>query len=250
MGKKSKKSANGDDLPTFDENALSALTARIEKGFGNKTNDQKEVKGANGSLKDGGKRTKSQSGGTKSNGKDSELARGTKRDAYGNAKLSTKPLKKSKSKPDGKDSTEAPKDDKAVLLAEILALGGTEEDLELVEGAFSDEEDAGVEATRAPDKSFRKDLAAFVAGLGIEGAVVADDQDSEVEEEGGEDEEEEEAADDGWEEASDVESSVDAPQLIAEPEPIKKPSLVVPAVTASNDPNRLVSSLLPHTWSS
>lgn len=247
MGKKSKKHASGAksedktgaDMPTFDENALTALTARIEKGFGKKTKGDTPVNiTKNGDHKEGGKAK------LKLNGKNSEPSRGTKRDAQGNAKPPAKHEKKSKSKSKAQDTNREQKDDKAVLLAEILALGGTEEDLELVADAFSDDEEVDAGSKTAPDKSFKKDLAAFVAGLGIEGAVAADDEEPEIEDE-------EEVPDDGWEEASDDDdsSSVEVPELVAEPV-TKLSTPAAPTVTELNDPNRLVSDILTCPWSS
>lgn len=246
MGKKSKKHANGAkgadksvaDMPTFDENALTALTARIEKGFGKKTKDDTPVNVTNGDRKEGGK-VKS-----KANGKNPEPFRGTKRDARGIAKPLAKHQKKSKSESKAQEINGAQKDDKAILLAEILALGGTEEDLELVADAFSDDEEADTGSEAAPDKSFKKDLAAFVAGLGIEGAVTVDDEEPELEEEEGEEE-----ADDGWEEADDDDESLaEAPELVAGS--IKKsPTTAVPTVAELNDPNRLVSNIFTRNWS-
>jgi ribosome biogenesis protein MAK21 len=241
MGKGNKKSANGprtwakkanDDLPSFDENALSALTAKIEKGLGN-GKDKSEVQSntVNGSRNEGKGKKGPKSGEPKPKDKIPELVRGTKRDAHGNAKPNGKVVTKTKSA--SHNSHGGLKDDRAVLLEEILALGGTEEDLDLVADAFSDEEDEEPKNITIPDKSFRKDLAAFIAGLGIEGAVV---EEEEEEEEG-----EKEELDDEWEEASDVESS----EVEAEVEqPLQKADASKPpTVPSSSDPNRLVSTV-------
>ncbi|TGO27526.1 hypothetical protein BPAE_0040g00070 [Botrytis paeoniae] len=59
--------------------------------------------------------------------------------------------------------------EKEVLLQEILALGGTEEDLDLVLDAQSDSENEAKPTTKSTDKDFKNEFAKFVAGLGIEG---------------------------------------------------------------------------------
>lgn len=240
MAKGSKKSAKvaktstkpgGDSLPKFDENALSALTAKIEKGFGG-SKDESQIKSdaVNGKQKEGKSDKKSKTANAKSKDKVPELVRGTKRDAQGNAKSNGKAAPKDKSAKSKYQNGD--KDARAVLLEEILALGGTEEDLDLVADAFSSDEDEETKPAGKTDQSFKKDLAAFVAGLGIEGAVVAEDDEEEPVEE------EQEEVDEEWEEASDVESS----EIEAKVEPMK-PLVAVTPVPASNDPNRLVSTV-------
>jgi ribosome biogenesis protein MAK21 len=249
MGKKSKKngpptkdlgSARGNDMPSFDEDALSALTARLEQDFvkGN-SRGQTKVNTINGNRKGATDRHKEQSGGSKPGSKAPELAaRGTKRDARGDAKLSGPRIKKPR--PDSKSAAQNKngenQDGQAILLAEIIALGGTEEDLELVADAISDDEDAEVGTQMAPDQSFQKDLAAFVAGLGIEGAAAAEDQ-SPPTKNG-------EPGEDLWEEASDISSLPGESE--SEPElELKKPATAkIPGAlsTTTVDPNRLVSA--------
>ncbi|KAK1778856.1 CBF/Mak21 family-domain-containing protein [Copromyces sp. CBS 386.78] len=91
---------------------------------------------------------------------------------------------------------------KEVLLEEILALGGNEDDLELVANIDSDNEDGpGTKSASAPekslDKSFQDELAKFALSLGFQNIPREDDLESvssedPVDEE--EDEEEEEEA--------------------------------------------------------
>lgn len=232
MGKKSKgikgakiaATSDGDNLPTFDENALSALTAKIEQGFGNgepqsaadtpKTK-QKKGKAINGSAEP--KKAKAP-----------ESARGTKRDAHGKPK----PNGKSNSgKQPSNSKNEDKSDDREALLQEILALGGTEEDLDLIADAASDEEDNQTPDTPL-DKSLKKELAKFVAGLGIEGQSGGDAAESEEEE--GEKEDQ-----DSWEEASDVDSE----EEFAPSKPAKGKAVPIPPkVPESTDPNRLVGA--------
>lgn len=237
MAKNNKKQAKGaksadktgNEVPRFDESALTALTAKIEKGFGgSKTNGEKPTATTNGGRKEGAT--------PNSKPKPAEPARGTKRDSKGNAKSSEK-HQKNKSGPKPEAHNGAPKDDKAALLAEIIALGGTEEDLDLVADAFSDDEDIET-GNAAPDKSFRTDLAAFVAGLGIEGAAVPDDEEPDVQDD-------EEVMDEDWEEDSEGNSSDEAPELKIKAEPVQARPAVMPI---HDDPNRLVSYCRVHDF--
>jgi ribosome biogenesis protein MAK21 len=234
MGKKSKSTkiakvtanSDGDNLPTFDENALSALTTKIEQGLGNeepqKAADVPNTKQKKGKPSNGVAESKKP--------KSPEAARGTKRDAHGKPKPNGKAngQKQSSSSKNGDKS-----EDREALLQEILALGGTEEDLDLVADAVSDEED-----NQSPDalldKSLKKELAKFVAGLGIEGQSGGDIDESE-------EEAEEEEAEDSWEEASDLES--EAPEEPTQSKHAKeKPAPASQKAPESKDPNRLVSA--------
>jgi ribosome biogenesis protein MAK21 len=222
-GIKESSNAHNGSIPSFDENALSALTAKIEKGFdAGKSQRREPNQGQNW-----GNETKIQTHAkTQSKTTPTALVRGTKRDIRGIAKIPGNDIGTSggpSRQKNGKGN-----DARAVLLREILALGGTEEDLDLVADAVSDEED--IDSSGPPDKSFRKDLANFVARLGIEGGL--DEGDS-----GGSDEEEEIGG--GWEDASDSNTSAgfdggaDAESALA----------TALRNLPSDDPKRLVSSI-------
>ncbi|TVY14859.1 Ribosome biogenesis protein NOC1 [Lachnellula arida] len=232
MAKKSKsgKSAkvaagsDGDKLPSFDENALLALTAKIDQGLGNgepqKAADVPTTKQKKGKSSNGVAETK------KSNAP--EATRGTKRDAHGKPKTNGKAngQEQQSSSSSGDKSAE-----RETLLQEILALDGTKEDLDLVADADSDEDNQSPDAP--PDKSLKKELAKFVASLGIEGQAGGDVDESEeeaVDEEG----------EDSWEEASESEASEN---------PASKPAKekAAPALKApeSKDPNRLIFEARP-----
>lgn len=227
------RSAESNKLPSFDENALSALTARIEKGL----DKQQPDNGKSPSTTSNTKQVPSKTGPASTNKSKSKLksklkskpappvARGVKRDANGNAKATggDKPRKAIEKKETGDENH------KDILLQEILALGGTEEDLDLVADAPSDE-DGEYEETASMDKSFQQDLARFVKGLGIEKSTEPE-QAEETEDEEDADEEEWEALESG---------SLDDASVIEEPS--RKPQVKAPqAKLASNDPNRLVS---------
>ena len=218
--------ADADLLPSFDEKALSALTERIEKGF-DKPNAPQKL-GGTGRVND--KKDK------QTKGKNPEHNRGTKRDAQGNAKAAGKGKAEGSSR-DKKSKHGVAKDDRDTLLKEILALGGTEEDLDLVAGAASDDDNVEGDNGPAQDKSFKKDLAKFVAGLGIEGTIVEDASEPEAEND--------EKGEEVWEEASDLDSpeEYDVPD---EPEELPKklaPGLPDANITdvSSKGPSRLVS---------
>jgi ribosome biogenesis protein MAK21 len=213
------KVATGGSIPSFDENALSALTARIEKGFGAEKSQQvvdnnRGQRGSRGTKHETVVKSQSKT-------KPAELARGTKRDVRGNAKVV------GGEKPSTKQKNRRGIDDRAILLKEILALGGTEEDLDLVADALSDEEDDESNEV-GPNKSFRKELVSFVAGLGIE---------KEFAEAGGDDNSKEDMGD-GWEDASDVNSSTGSDGR-EDVEPMPAASL---HKSPSEDPKRLVST--------
>lgn len=81
---------------------------------------------------------------------------------------------------DAAPATNGSKTDQEALLAEILALGGDEDDLELINGVDSDDEVVG--ENKAPvDKKLRDELAALSKELGF--AEIAPQEASEEEEE-------------------------------------------------------------------
>jgi len=205
--------SDGETFPSFDENALSALTEKIEMGLGKKSAlTQDSGPATPGKKQDGKGEAKLK----KSNAHGKE--RGTKRDAQGNAKKSDFHNQSTRHK---KDKV---KDDGSVLLQEILALGGTEDDLDLVAGAASDDEEI---SSAAPDKELQKELAKFVASLGIEGAEAGEASESEAE--------------DDWEETSELESSVAQAKTASKlPAPAAVPAINKSEVS-SKDANRLVS---------
>ena len=217
---------------SFNEQALSALTDTLDKKLGNGTAEpqaadiinRKQGKKSNGVPTVASKKSKG-----------IESVRGTKRDAQGNAKAGDLG---SQSKPKKNNVGE---DGRSVLLQEILALDGTEDDLNLLENAASDNEDLVTESSKSLDKSLQKELAKFAASLGIEAQVVEDASEPE------EAEDSEEAEAEEWEEASDSESATEAE--IAPPLATNKPVKAIAAPTKnqdaalSKDANRLVSTL-------
>ncbi|KKY37182.1 putative ribosome biosis protein mak21 [Diaporthe ampelina] len=188
MGKKRTKAQNG-AKPVFDEAALSKLTARIDTDLA----DPKPKS----NLRDQ-KRKDERPAKRKRSENDSKDANPNKRQAH---EPKNRPAKPSKKTP---KESKTPKDKKAELLQEILALGGDENDLDIIAGVDSDVEegqeprpkDAPVEM----DKALKNELANFAAGLGFEKVrdedAATDDEEGDAEEES---EAAEEAGEDEWE---------------------------------------------------
>jgi ribosome biogenesis protein MAK21 len=249
MGKKNGKgssapkgAANASGLPSFDENALSALTAKIEQGF-----DKPKKPSKNGNKDDRGDKATSgkQEERTKSKPKNDERgsAQGKKRDARGNFKDIDQAGSKKKSAKEPKASAA---DDRATLLQEILAMGGTEDDLDLVADALSDEEEEQSNdktSTKISEKDLKKELAQFVAGLGIESQVTEAPSDSEQEAA-------DEEVDEEWEDGSEVNSdddeepessSIQETTVVERSKPAKAAPAAVESKDQTSNTNRLVS---------
>lgn len=205
MGKKRTKAQNG-AKPAFDEAALSKLTAKIDTDLANpkpkskpKDQKQKEERPA--------KRKRSET--------DVKDATPNKRQAQEPKSRPAKPSKKT-----AKES-KTPKDKKAELLQEILALGGDENDLDIIAGVDSDvEEGQEAKPKEAPahmDKALKNELAKFAAGLGFEKVrdedAATDDEEGEVEEEESEaaDEDEDEVEEEEWEDEPEPEQDAKEP---------------------------------------
>jgi ribosome biogenesis protein MAK21 len=209
MGKSTKRPGQGpkpptnvakpaaDSLPAFDEKALLSLTKKIEKGFGSKKNLENKPENQGQQKKTEKNAAPAQQPKNKNKTKE-EPKQGNKRDARGNRK----PASNESTKANGSKKLQNGngKADSDILLQEILALGGTEEDLQLVADALSDD-DLDESSTSAPDKSFKADLAKFVAGLGIDTTVEQDASESEPEE----------VNDDEWESSGEESSDEPAP---------------------------------------
>ncbi|KAK6542118.1 hypothetical protein TWF694_007885 [Orbilia ellipsospora] len=119
------------------------------------------------------------------------------------------------------------KSKKDILLQEIIALGGTEEDLDLVEGLDTDsEEETVVKETKPVKGANKKDIEAFMKEIGLLGAnfdhsKVVEDEEAEEEvddewteeedgEEDGEGDEESEGSNDGEDGNDDIKSPIAA----------------------------------------
>lgn len=174
-------------MSTFDEAALSKLTAKIDGKLGE---SQPKILGNGKSRESGNKKRKQTSE------RDTELSEPpSNKRSRSEARNSKDKINTTKSKKTGtsaKTTNSAPQHVN-VLLNEIKALGGSEEDLRLVENIDSDEE--GIfenennlaEKEKGADEKLRDELAHFAAGLGFD--KVASDfaaAESESEEQDGE----------------------------------------------------------------
>ncbi|KAI0106236.1 CBF-domain-containing protein [Nemania sp. FL0031] len=183
-------------MSTFDETALSKLTAKLDSKLAE--SKKSEPKNGKGKRKldpstdiaqpptkkrnQQGKPDRLQNGklGGKSNGKPNGYPNSkphTKpnvqvRDRQSNAKLNGKPNTQSRDrhpKPQGQKSKTSQSGDLNVLLDEIKALGGDEDDYKLVGDIDSDDEEINNQARGTDvDKLLRAELASFAAGLGFD----------------------------------------------------------------------------------
>lgn len=165
--------AAAQSIPSFDESALSALTEKIEKGFSGKGkgNDSKPAQSA---PKQNHKQEKSQA--SRSN----TVPIGKKRDRAGYVK----PPKGNAAAQNPAPEINSPPE-RDTLLKEILEMGGSKEDMDLMDIESEDEIEGGDEAI-TKDPKFAKEFQSFFSGLGLEGqasAAVVDDEDEEQQEE-------------------------------------------------------------------
>lgn len=234
MGKhnsKKQKNANGASIlpktpvqSTFDESALSALTNTIEKslnGSKSRSNQNIDAQISQSIRESGFKKSKSQKGIS------SEPSTSKKRDASGN--LKARP-------------PNSIKFDRDVLLQEILNLGGTEEDLDLIGDADSEDDYTSAAANSLVDDSqFAKELSKFVTGLGIAGQPEEAPEDLDEEDQSGEvdiqdlgDSGEEGSEGDEWEDMS-------MKEIHSASSPPTKPKDIRIVEKSAKETNRLVS---------
>ncbi|KAK4229488.1 putative ribosome biogenesis protein [Podospora fimiseda] len=185
---KDKKKATGN--PTFDENALAALTSKIDKTLG----------GSGETANTKRKRQRDTDDGPGPDSKRRQIKTQNKQQHKG-----------------GK------KDKQSVLLDEILALGGDEDDLELVANVDSDNEESSEPKPKQSqdttvDESLRNELAQFASSLGFQ-KLRAEVEDVATDEEEEPEDEENEASEVEDEEAEDEEMQ----DVEEEPEPASAP---------------------------
>jgi hypothetical protein len=173
MGKKRKRSAKDPEsassavqLPSFDESALSALTNKIERGFRTaalRQDPQDHIPFQSQSPRnriEGAPKSKSH---TKDHvsGKNSDVQGIMREQIGGDSKIHMTRADR---------HNRENEDEQNVLLQEILALGGTEDDLNLVMGVASDDEVVGeseLGQTSLVDPKLMKELSKYITGLGI-----------------------------------------------------------------------------------
>jgi ribosome biogenesis protein MAK21 len=200
---------------TFDEGALASLTAKIENKLGGQADTVYSKKEAMPNHDQGAGKRKRQDGPAPDGAKGPKA----KKRHTDDAEKPAKPAKQTKTS-------------SATLLEEIRALGGDEDDLELVANLDSDAEEGGSmpkpKDSDDVDDAFKSELAKFAASLGLENLRPED--------EGEEEEEEEEEAPEEDEEADDDE---EVPELAEEEEEEEEePEPVQPAPTTREERKR------------
>ncbi|PYH44443.1 RNA-binding ribosome biosynthesis protein MAK21 [Aspergillus saccharolyticus JOP 1030-1] len=203
-------------LPQLEESAFAGLRQKIEQRLKDQNNAKQKSKNGKGKSAPADTPKKNQEVASKAESKpaagNDKNNKGTKRDRNGDVIAAGETKGIGKEKPKGKE------DNDDVLRQEILALGGTEEDLDLLAGVDSESEVENTTGKKSKGKSeedsLRKELASMLAAAG---QVVPDDlEDEEVEEE-----EEDAEEDDNEDETGDMEDDAevdDEEELVDEDE--------------------------------
>ncbi|KAL4893992.1 CBF/Mak21 family-domain-containing protein [Aspergillus ambiguus] len=176
-----------DAFPQLQESAFAGLRQKIEQKL--KDQSSAKQKSKNNKPKAGpgdlAKEAKGPAAKTDSKRAENDKTKGKKRDRNGDVIAAEK----------AKENSSADQDD--VFLQEVLALGGTKEDIDLLEGIDSEAEDVADTTKKSKGKSeedlLRKELSGMLAAAG---QVVPEDAVEDDAEEGEEEEEEEEPEDD------------------------------------------------------
>lgn len=221
--------AGTEAAPQIEESAFAGLRQKIEQRLKDQNNakQQKSKNKSKGDSKDTPKKENApKPAPTQDSKKANDDNKGRKRDRNGDviAKEEKTSGKGKQSKPSGENENDA-------LRQEILALGGTEEDLDLVAGVGSESEtedkaDAPKkQSNKTNDDSLRKELSSMLAAAG---QVVPDDLENDEEE--GEEEEEKEEEEDGDDESDEQED--DAEQEVSDAEEEASP---VPSAKATKE---------------
>ena len=223
--------AGTEAAPQIEESAFAGLRQKIEQRLKDQNNakQQKSKNKSKGDSKDTPKKENApKPAPTQDSKKANDDNKGKKRDRNGDviAKEEKTSGKSKPSKPSGEDENDA-------LRQEILALGGTEEDLDLVAGVGSESEtedkaDAPKkQSNKSNDDSLRKELSSMLAAAGqvVPDDLEDDEEEGEEEEEadgGGEEEEEEDGDDESDEQEDDAEQEVSDAEEEASPVPSAK----------------------------
>ena len=231
---RNKQQKNKGPSTSFDETALASLTAKIGKKIGDPGDDDRSGKRK---RQDGG------AGAPLPKKRQVETAPLPKKRQVETAPLPKKRQVETASLPKkrqaetetseprqngrkgGKGKKGAVKLTRSELLDEIRALGGDEEDLDLVTGIDSDVEDGAPKSKPAEaqvDDSFKNELAKFASGLGFENLPQEDDAatDDEIAPQEANREEEEEEAEGDEAQNEEEEEEIDEPEPVEE-EPVK-----------------------------
>jgi ribosome biogenesis protein MAK21 len=218
-----KADAEADAFPQIEESAFAGLRQKIEQRLKDGASKQKSKnnKSKPAPVEDA-KKPKQSPAKTDSKSKFSsdKNNHGKKRDRNGDVIARDEKKQDKSQKPAAKDGDDT-------LRQEILALGGTEEDFEMLAGVDSeDEEDADTSKKsngKSDDASLRKELSSILAAAGQFVPDDLEDEDVEEEVDGDEDDEEVEEDDDEEEESEEVAESDESPEEPPKKEP-KQPA--------------------------
>ncbi|BCR86138.1 RNA-binding ribosome biosynthesis protein MAK21 [Aspergillus chevalieri] len=219
----------GDSLPNFEENAFAGLRQKIEQKL--KDQNSKSKNKGKGGAKDAPKNDtpKKDAPAPKNNTKNESAPRAApkqepKNDNKGKKRDRNGDVIAREEKSAGKDKVSKASDD--TLRQEILALGGTEEDLDLVAGVESEDEVEDVNTSKksgkkSDDDALRKELSSMLAAAGqvVPEDLKDDEVEEEQEEEADDDEEEEGDGDDESDEQEEAEEEESDAEEEASPEP-------------------------------
>ncbi|KHJ31664.1 putative arm repeat-containing protein [Erysiphe necator] len=231
---------NESSIPKLDEKVLSILTSKIEEGLEKQKLSENSLKSSKGDrtfrsidLKyESNKELGSKLSKKKkiSNTAAKESNRETKKNSTGKRKILDR-----KSSPSHYTSENVENDQKKILLREILALGGTEDDLELIASVGSHSEDEDKILQNSPpllQKELQDELQSFINNIGIKTVAEENDEISDNS-----------MANDSGQETSKINDSIDIGKNDrAQPEKNSSKKLVS---SLSNEPNRLIFQARP-----
>lgn len=225
-------------IPQIDESAFAGLRQKIEQRLKNEGPSKgKPKKDSKSQVPDGNTHVKKDKETAPKAGRKQESAQGKKRDRNGEV-IAREDKSGGKSKQIKPESSTKDNDDET-LRQEILALGGTEEDLDLLAGVESESEVEGTpyKAKKGGDDELREGLSKMLKAAGhVVPDDLEDDEAGQSEEEEAEDNSEAGAEDseeisEAEEEASDVSDLEEAPstkESKANATKSKEPEIVMP----------------------
>lgn len=192
-------------VPEFDDSAFAGLRQKIEQRLNNQNSGKGKSKQTEKTKPTEKTPTKKEKEAAPKPGKKQDSGQGKKRDRNGEViardeKKSGHKTQEQPKKKDGEKKQEKPKKggkDDETLRQEILALGGTEDDLNLLAGVESESEVEGeAKKGKGSDEDLRKEMSKMLEAAGHVVPDDLEDDEAEAEEEAAEDEIEEDAQDD------------------------------------------------------
>lgn len=239
-------------LPNLGEGAFAGLRQKIEQKLKNESAPKQKPKGKPKDASNDTPKKAKDSPAKPAPKQESNKNKGKKRDRNGDviARDEKKAGKNKQPKP-------ASKDDNDTLRQEILALGGTQEDFDLLAGVGSGSEvedaaDSSKSKKKSDDDSLRKELSSMLAAAG---QAVPEDLNGEEEvednaEEGEDGEEESEDGDQDGERGGNMEANISDVEEETPPVPSPEPVKEKPKKAALKEPARVEpETILPKAYS-